>query len=62
MNKKWIILAGLISIQIALAWGVCRAEEEKGHEEHFGPHRIELFLGNTHDDGENDFTIGVGYE
>ena len=62
MNKKWMFIIGPIALHIAIAWGVCLAEEEKGHEEHFGPHRIELLLGNTHDDGENGFTIGVGYE
>jgi hypothetical protein len=62
MNKKWMLLTGVFSILLAIAPGVCMAEEEKGHEEHFGPHRLELFLGNTHDEGENDFTIGIGYE
>ena len=62
MNQKWMLLTGVVSTLIVIASGVCMAEEEKGHEEHFGPHSLELFLGDTHDDGENDFTLGIGYE
>ena len=56
-----MLLTGVFSILIVIAPGVCMAEEEKGHGVH-GPHLLELFLGNTHDEGENDFTIGIGYE
>ena len=62
MNKKRTFLIGVVFILIVLASGVCRAEEEKGREENVGPHRLELLLGNTHDDGENGFTVGLGYE
>lgn len=37
-------------------------EEEEEHGDEFGPHRLEVFLGNTYDEGENGVTIGVGYE
>jgi hypothetical protein len=41
------------------------AAEEK-HEEHKEAHyhrnHVGLFLGNTHEEGENDFTIGLDYE
>ena len=40
------------------------AEEERGnHASEFERrHRLELFLGNTHEDGENGFTSGLTFE
>ena len=62
MTKKWRWLAGFALLLIIMPLGISSAEEKEADGEEFGPHRIELFLGNTHDEGENIFTIGVGYE
>jgi len=62
MIKRRILLAVFTSLLIMTASGVCMAEEEKASGEEYRPHSIAVFIGNTHDEGENNFTIGVGYE
>ena len=61
MIKRRILLAVFASLLIMTASGECMAEEENASGEEYRPHRIELFLGNTHDEGENNFTIGLSY-
>jgi hypothetical protein len=38
------------------------AESETGHHEEDRAHSLELFLGNTHEDGEDGFSVGLVYE
>ena len=64
MIKRWNFLLIAIVLLIMMAPGTTAAEEEhEGHEGvHGHQHRLELFLGNTHDEGEDGFTVGIGYE
>ncbi len=57
---------GLMMVLLVLLVPVKIPAEEAGHGskekglEH--RHGTELFIGNTHDDGEDGFTVGLGYE
>jgi hypothetical protein len=58
--KLILIIATFLIIvpQISLSEDTHQGEEE---EEAF-QNRLELFLGNTHEDGEDGFTVGLFYE
>ena len=59
-------MIGLMMVLLVLIVPVKIPAEEAGHGskekglEH--RHGTELFIGNTHDDGEDGFTVGLGYE
>ena len=59
-------MTGLILVILVLLMPVKIPAEEAGHgskgEVLENRHGIELFLGNAHDDGEDGFTVGLGYE
>lgn len=59
-------LIGLMMVLLVLLAPVKIPAEEAGHgtkEKGLeNRHGIELFIGNTHDDGEDGFTVGLGYE
>ena len=59
-------MIGLILVILVLLMPVKIPAEEAGHgskgEGLENRHGIELFLGNTHDDGEDGFSVGLSYE
>jgi opacity protein-like surface antigen len=63
--QKCTMFGLLVALLVLLVPVKIPAEEaghgskEKGLENRHG---IELFIGNTHDDGEDGFTVGLGYE
>ena len=64
MIKSWDLLLSAVVLLIMMAPGTTPAEEEhEGHEGiHGHQHRLELFLGNTHNEGEDGFSVGLTYE
>ena len=54
MTKRWGLLLPAIVLLIMMAPGATAAEEEHEGREgvHGHQHRLELFIGNTHDEGE----------
>jgi hypothetical protein len=64
MTLQWTII-GTIAIMMIMVGGTpapASEETEDQKESTESRHRVELFLGNTHDDGENGLSIGLGYE
>jgi len=59
-------MIGLMMALLVLLMPVKIPAEEAGHDSKGegleNRHGIELLLGNTHDDGEDGFTVGLGYE
>jgi cytochrome c oxidase subunit 1 len=63
--KKGVLLCLLIAVFWVMMPDQVRAEEaERDRKKETPEHRhgVELFLGNTHNDGENGFSIGLTYE
>lgn len=62
MHKRWNVILTVTVLIISPAISIAAAEH--GHHEGTDSHRhrIELFLGNTHDQGEDEFTGGLTYE
>ena len=63
--KKVALLFLLVAVFLVMMPVQIRADEaERDHITEKPEHRhgVELFLGNTHDDGENGFSIGFTYE
>ena len=65
MMKKGVLLFLLVAVFLVMMPVKIRAEEAERDRITETPehrHGVELFLGNTHDDGENGFSIGFTYE
>jgi len=63
--KKGALLFLLVAVFLVMMPVKIRAEEAERDRITETPehrHGVELFLGNTHDDGENGFSIGFTYE
>jgi flagellar basal body-associated protein FliL len=63
--KKGVLLCLLVAVFLVMMPVMIRAEEaepgrKKAAPEHL--HGVEVFLGNTQDDGKNGFSIGLTYE
>ena len=64
MLKRWKFFLLIMAFLLSVPLQVLAIEEE--HEEHkeslYHFNHIGFFLGNTHEEGENEFTIGLDYE
>jgi hypothetical protein len=58
------LLVGLVLLVLMITLQPVKAEEGNAEEaeKHTQHHRIELFLGDTFEDGEHDFSPGLTYE
>ena len=63
--KKGVLLCLLVAVFLVMMPVMIRAEEAEPGRKNKAPehlHGVELFLGNTQDDGKNGFSIGLTYE
>ena len=60
----WKVLICFTLLMSTVAFGAAAAEKEgeKPDQEEASRHRVELFLGDTHDEGEDAFSVGLAYE
>ena len=64
MLKRWKFVLLIVVFMLSMPLQVLAAEEEHGEhqESHYHRHHVGLLLGNTHEEGEDEFTIGLDYE
>ncbi len=64
MLKRWELILVIVGFVFTMPLQALAAQEE--HEEHKESHyhrnHVGLFLGNTHEEGLDEFTIGLDYE
>ena len=62
--NSWKVLIAFTVLMSIVPLSAASAEEsgEKPDQEETSRNRMELFLGNTHDEGEDAFSVGVTYE
>jgi hypothetical protein len=64
MCRLRILVLSVAVFTLAMPLQALAAEEEheKHKESHYHTNHLGLFLGNTHEEGEDEFTIGLDYE
>jgi hypothetical protein len=63
MLREWKIILSIAVFLVAMPLDILASEKEHGGHEEYQQHRnrMELFLGNTHEHGEDGFTVGLSY-
>ncbi len=62
MRRKIGLVAAIAFFLMAIIVNPVIAEDESQENEEMLRNRVELFLGNTHEEGENAFSTGLSYE
>ena len=64
MLKRWKFLLWIMVFVLTTPFQTPATEQvnEEHKDSHYHINHIGLFLGNTHEEGENEFTIGLDYE
>jgi hypothetical protein len=62
MLREWKIILSVAVFLVTMPLEIPASGNEHGDHEEFHPHRLELSLGNTHEHGEDGFTVGLKYE
>ena len=64
MSIRWSVILPLAVFLLMIPLEIPAGENEREDHEgaHLYMHRVELFLGNTHDEGEDGFSVGLAYE
>jgi hypothetical protein len=64
MYRLRILILSVAVFALAMPLQVLAAEEEREEhkESHYHRNHVGLFLGNTHEEHEDDFTVGLDYE
>ena len=64
MLREWKIILSVAVFLVTMPLEILASENEHGGHQESQHHRsrLELFLGNTHEHGEDGFTVGVVYE
>jgi hypothetical protein len=63
MLREWKIILSIAVFLVAMPLEIPASEKEHGGHEESQHHRnrMELFFGNTHEHGEDGFTVGLSY-
>ena len=61
-GSKLILPFVVFLITIPFEISAAENEQEEGEKPHYHRNHVGLFLGNTHEEGEDEFTIGLDYE
>ena len=62
MRRRLKFILPFLALLLTMTPKGAVAENEHGHHEAAHSHRLELFLGNTHEDSEDGFSVGLAYE